>query len=58
MSPLLKFADDTELVGKISNDEDALYHKQMENFVKWCDKKLLVFECFQKKEMCIDFRKN
>ena len=28
--PLLKFADDTELVGKISNDEDALYHKQIE----------------------------
>ena len=22
--PLLKFADDTELVGKISNDEDAM----------------------------------
>ena len=26
-----KFADDTELVAKISNDEDALYHKQIEN---------------------------
>ena len=31
--PLLKFVDNTELVGKISNDEDALYHKQTENFV-------------------------
>ena len=31
--PLVKFADDTELVGKISNDEGALYHKQTENFV-------------------------
>ena len=31
--PLVKFADDTELVGKISNDENALYHKQTENFV-------------------------
>ena len=31
--PLVKFADDTELVGKISNDEDALYHKQTETFV-------------------------
>ena len=35
--PLVKFEDDTELVGKISND-DALYHKQIENFVNWCDK--------------------
>ena len=24
---------DTELVGKISNDEDAIYHKQIENLV-------------------------
>ena len=29
--PVVKFADDTELVGKISIDEDALYHKQIEN---------------------------
>ena len=27
--PLVKFADDTELVGKISNDEDALSHEQL-----------------------------
>ena len=31
--PVVKFADDTELVGKISNDGDAKYHKQIENFV-------------------------
>ena len=30
--PLVKFADDTELVGKISNNEDALYYKQIKNF--------------------------
>ena len=29
--PLVKFADDTELVGKISNHENALYHKQTKN---------------------------
>ena len=28
--PVVKFADDTELVGKISNDEDAVYHRQIE----------------------------
>ena len=31
--PVAKFADATELVGKICNDEDALYYKQTENFV-------------------------
>ena len=56
--PLVKFADDTELVGKISNDEDALYHKQTESFVNWCDKKYLYLNVSKMKEMCIDFRKN
>ena len=43
---IVKSADDTELDGKISNDVDALYYLQTENFVIWCDKKLLVYECF------------
>ena len=56
--PLEKFADDTELVGKISNDKDALYHKQIENFVNWCDKNYLYLNVSKTKEMCADFRKN
>ena len=53
----MKFAVDTELVGKISNDEDALYHKQIENFVNWCDKNYLYLNV-SKTKMCIDFNKN
>ena len=56
--PVVKFADDTELVGRISNDEDAIYHKQIENFVNWCDKNYLYLNVSKTKEMCIDFRKN
>ena len=56
--PLVKFADDTELVGKISNDEDATYHTQTENFVNWCGKNYLYLNVSKTKEMCIDFRKN
>ena len=41
LCPLVKFADNTELVVKISNDEDALYHEQTENFVNWCDENYL-----------------
>ena len=37
----MEFADGTELVGKFRNDEDALYHKQTENIVNWCDKNYL-----------------
>ena len=55
---LVAFVDDTELVGKISNDEDALYHKQIENFLNWCDKNYLYFNVSKTKEMSIEFRKN
>ena len=48
----------TELVGKYSNDEDALYHKQIENFVNWCDKNDLYLNVSKTKKMSIDFRKN
>ena len=35
---IVKSADDTELDGKISNDVlRTIYHKQIENFVNWCD---------------------
>ena len=56
--PLVKFADDTELVGKISNDEDVLFHKQFENLVNWCDQNYLYLNVSKTKEMCIDLRKN
>ena len=55
---LVKFADDTELVGKICNDEDAPYHKQTENCVNWCDNNYLYLDVFKTKEMCFDFRNN
>ena len=57
-SPLAKSADNTELVGQISNDEDALYHKQIKKFVNKCDKNYLYLNVSKTKEMCIDFRKN
>ena len=52
------FANDTERVRKISNDEGALYNKQIENFLNWCDKNYLYLNVSKTKEMCIDFRKN
>ena len=56
--PVVKFADGTELVGKISNDENAIYHKQIENFVNWCDKNDLDLNVSKTKEKYTDFRKN
>ena len=31
--PIVNFGNDTELVGKICNQENALYHKQTKNYV-------------------------
>ena len=56
--PLVKFADDTKLVAKFFNDEDALYPKQIENFLIWCNKNYLYLNVSKTKEMCTDFRKN
>ena len=56
--PVVQFADDRELVGKISNVEDAIYHKQIEDFVNWCDKNYWYLNVSKTKAMCIDFRKN
>ena len=50
--------DDTELNGKISNEEDVLYYKQTENFVSWCDENYLYLNVSKTKEMCTDFREN
>ena len=43
---------------KEKNDEDAIYQKQIENFVNWCDKNYLYLNVSKTKKMCIDFRKN
>ena len=56
--PLVKFADDTELVEIFCNYEYAIYHKQIENVVNWCDKNYLYLNVSRTKEICIDFRKN
>ena len=56
--PRVTFADDTELVGKTIKDEDALYHKQIENFVNWCDKNCLYLNVSKTKEIRIYLRKN
>ena len=43
---------------KKGNDEAALYKKQNENFVNWCNINYLCLNVSKTKEMFIDFRKN
>lgn len=56
--PLIKFADDTALVGLITNDDDTVYLDQINRFVEYCDSNFLKLNVQKTKGMVIDFRKN
>ncbi|PIK41222.1 hypothetical protein BSL78_21929 [Apostichopus japonicus] len=55
--PLIKFADDTALVGLITGDDGGEYLSQINWFVDYCDQHFLELNVEKTKEMVIDFRK-
>ena len=54
---ILKFADDTTVVGQISNDDETEYRNGIENLVNWCDNNNFSLNVNKTKEIVIDFRK-
>lgn len=54
---LIKFADDTALVGLIKKDDDREYLEEINHFVGYCDKNFLELNVKKTKEMNIDFRR-
>lgn len=54
---IIKYADDTVIIGKIINNNEDEYRSQVSNFVKWCDDNYLNLNVKKTKEMLIDFRK-
>ena len=55
---IAKFADDTTLVGLISNNDETVYRQEICNLTTWCDNNNLLLNPTKTKEMIIDFRKN
>ena len=53
-----KYADDTALTGKITDDDDSHYRQEIVGFVQWCDDNFLQLNVEKTKEMIIDFRKS
>lgn len=53
---IIKYADDTVIIGLISKDDDSKYKEEVENFTKWCDDNFLNLNVTKTKEMIIDFR--
>lgn len=54
---MIKYADDTVIIGKILNDDCRNYETQVQKFVEWCSENYLILNVKKTKEMIIDFRR-
>lgn len=55
---LIKFADDTAMIGLVNGNSDEAYLRQIQSFVNYCDLNFLQLNVAKTKEMIIDFRRN
>ncbi|KAK3515370.1 hypothetical protein QTP70_018739 [Hemibagrus guttatus] len=55
---LLKFADDTTLIGLISDGDESAYRGEMDCLVSWCSMNNLELNSLKTVEMIVDFRKD
>ncbi|TWW59025.1 hypothetical protein D4764_06G0005550 [Takifugu flavidus] len=54
---LIKFADDTTLIGLISNGDEIAYRREVARLVSWCGHNNLQLNAQKTVEMIVDFRK-
>ena len=54
---IYKFADDTTIVGRITNSDESEYRREVENLEEWCKANNLSLNAGKMKELIIDFRK-
>ena len=55
---LLKFADDTTLIGLISGGDETAYRWEVDQLVTWCGHNNLELNALKTVEMVVDFRRN
>ena len=55
---IFKYADDTVIVGLITNNDERDYRTTLDNFVQWCDCNYLKLNETKTKEMVFDYRKS
>uniref|UniRef100_A0AAV2IYG4 Reverse transcriptase domain-containing protein n=1 Tax=Knipowitschia caucasica TaxID=637954 RepID=A0AAV2IYG4_KNICA len=55
---LIKFADDTTLIGLISNNDESAYRREVDRLVSWCSGNNLELNAQKTVEMTVDFRKS
>ncbi|KAL0162517.1 hypothetical protein M9458_041913, partial [Cirrhinus mrigala] len=55
---LLKFADDTTLIGLINDGDDSAYRQEVKELAVWCSHNKLELNTLKTVEMTVDFRRN
>ncbi len=54
---IIKFADDTVVLGLINNNDEAAYLDEVERLTSWCQDNCLSLNMSKTKELIVDFRK-
>ena len=54
---LLKFADDTTVIGLIQDGDESAYRQEVERLVRWCSRNNLELNKLKTVEMTVDFRR-
>ena len=55
---IIKYADDTAIIGLISNNNEQDYFNEIASTVKWCNENNLLLNVSKTKELIFDFRKH
>ncbi len=55
---LLKFADDTTVIGLIQDGDESAYRQEVEQLAIWCSHNNLELNTLKIVEMIVDFRRN
>ncbi|KAM9826385.1 uncharacterized protein ACBT44_006652 [Syngnathus typhle] len=55
---LLKYADDTTLIGLIQDGDETAYRQEVERLVHWCSQNHLELNSLKTVEMTVDFRRD
>ena len=53
---IVKYADDTVIIGLLSNDDEQYYRDEVCKFSSWCEENFLDLNIKKTKEMIIDYR--
>ncbi|CAI5695096.1 unnamed protein product [Oreochromis niloticus] len=55
---IIKFADDTTVIGLISDNDEAAYREEVDRLAEWCDTNNLLLNTEKTKELIVDYRRN